>query len=321
MEAKVTNNRFKLFSENANRILIAFCCQENYKDQVAERINSAVYNKFVVDGHLVSTDAETVCQYVYNKTALKIEESSLILVEFDKKDSIIENTYGQDIITRFDKGGKELRIYYQSTNKLAICVNLKTPKPLKNLVYAIIGVIAIAFLYFSLTHLLSIEKVKQEHYDYEAILRDSLNQVKSEASNLVNNNENLKVANDNLNAELAECQIESKNKQEQIDSLSQVLLEYDKAKEEPAQHHSDVHNTRSNVVTNGKKPTGRLSTTSNQNENIFKQNVDRGDKFARSYMTSRSESDKQNAINCYRAALKIKEDSGVRYKLNKLLKK
>lgn len=321
MEAKVINNRFKLFSENANRILIAFCCQENYKDQATERIKSAIYNKFVVDGHLVSTDAETVYQYVYNKTALKIEESSLILVEFDKKDSIIENTYGQDIITRFDKGGKELRIYYQSTNKLAICINLRTPKPLKNLVYAIIGVIAIAFIYFSLTHLLSIEKVKQEHYDYEAILRDSLNQVKNEASNLASNYESLKAENDNLNAELAECQIESKSNQDRIDSLSQALLEYDNAKEETAQHQSDVHNTRNNDVTARKKPTGRLSSTHNQNEILFKQKVEKGNKFASSYMTSRAESDKRKAIGYYKDALNIKEDSEVRNKLNKLLKK
>lgn len=320
MDAKALNNNFYVFTWNNPCILIAFFGKNQISASDANGIKNAIYQKFVVDGHLNETDANTIHDYITSKYSYDFSEDSLVCIEFDKNDGIVEPIYGQDIITSYEKNGTELRLYYKSTNKLAISVSLKRSNPLKPILYLFIAIVAITLSYIAIMRFLDIEKIKQGSSEELVVLKDSLNSAQSSVSRLTSAYDSIIDSNISLNEKASEAEHKARMLQAQNDSLKRINQEREEA--EQARLRQAQVNEQNRIASENAKRNKNIKAEQNRieaqnKEKKFRDFVDRGDKYASSYLRSGSESDRQSAVRSYKEALKIRKD----YKISQNIKK
>lgn len=321
MDAKALNNNFYVFTWNNPCILIAFFGKSQISASDANGIKNAIYQKIVSDGHLTETDASTIHKYITSKFSYDFNESSLVCIEFDKNDNAVEQICGQDIIPSYEKNGTELRLYYKNTNKLAICVSLKKSTPLKPILYLFITAVAILLSCVAIMKFLDVEKIKQERTDEVIVLKDSLNSAQSSVSRLVSAYDSIKDSNIRLNEKANETEDIVRKLQAQNDSLKRINQEREVAEQtrlRQAQIDEQNRIASENAKRNKNKKAAQNRITDQDKEKKIKDFVDRGDRYASSYLRTGSESDRQSAIRNYKEALKIRMDSKISQKIKKL---
>ena len=321
MDAKALNNNFYVFTWSNPCILIAFFGKNQISASNATSIKNAIYQKFVIDGHLTETDANTIHEYITSKFSYDFNENSLACIEFDKNDNIVEPIYGQDIITSYEKNGTELRLYYKSTNKLAISINLKRSNPLKPILYLFFAAVAIALSCIAIMRLLDIEKIKQERADEVIVLKDSLNSTQDSVSRLVSAYDSIKDSNISLKEKANKAEDKARMLQAQNDSLKRINQEREEAGQNrlrQAQIDEQNRIARENAKRNKNKKAEQNRISTQNKEQQFRDFVDRGDRYASSYLRTGSESDRQSAIRNYKEALKIRTDSKISQNIRKL---
>lgn len=319
MDAKVLNNSFYVFTWNNPYILIAFFGKSQISASDANGIKNAIYQKFVIDGHLTETDTNTIHEYITSRFSYNFNENSLVCIEFDKNDSIIEPIYGQDIITSYEKNGTELRLYYKNTNKLAISISLKKSNPLKPILYLFFAAVAIALSCIAIMKFLDIEKINQEHANEVIVLKDSINSARSTVSRLESSYDSIIDSNNSLNEKVSEAEDKARILQVQNDSLKRINIEREEAEQNrlrEAQLDEQNRIASENAKRNKKAEQNRIAAQNKEKK--IRDFVDRGDRYASSYLRTGSESDRQSAIRNYKEALKIRTDSKISQKIKKL---
>lgn len=324
MKAKKHMQKFFVKSWDTNGILVAFWPNSKASDKQNIKIADAIYHEFIKDDHLGLTDAETVYQYVA-RCNLDYNKDSLVICEFDKNDNLIENIFGEKIITSYEQAGSELRFYFNGLSNLAFTVSLKTSSiPKKALWWILIAILGIG-VFYSIDKYLSLQTVREEKRQYEQVLLDSIEQERLKQAELNAKLDSISNLNAMINENWINSQVLIQKLQQELDSITKVLQGNEEDSDAPEQQ-SKSNKQKPSVATspksNNKPIANQTRTVSQDNQSKkFKVLVDRGNQFARSYHYNGSESDRIKAIKCYSTALEIRSDNEVRNKLSKLQKK
>lgn len=321
MDAKALNNNFYVFTWNNPCILIAFFGKSQISASNANGIKNAIYQKFVIDSHLTETDTNTIHEYITSRFSYNFDENSLVCIEFDKNDSAVERIFGQDIFPSYEKNGTELRLYYKNTNNLALSVSLKRSTPLKPILYLFLAAVAILLSCVAIIKFLDIEKIKQEHTEEVIVLKDSLNSAQTSVSRLVSAYDSINDSNISLNEKANDAEDKVRKLQAQNDSLKRINQEREEAEQtrlRQAQIDEQNRIASENAKRNKNKKAEQNRIAAQNKEKKFRDFVDRGDRYASSYLRTGSESDRQSAIRNYKEALKIRTDSKISQNIKKL---
>lgn len=323
MNAKKHIQKFFLKTWDTTSILVAFWPNNKANNNQNIKIADAIYNKFVKDGHLELTDAETVYQYI-TKSNLDYDKDSLAICEFDKDDNLVQNVFGDKINTSYEKAGSELRFYFSGMNNLAFTVSLKSNPIPKNFLWAILLVIVIVVVFCLVSKYINIQTVREENRQHEKELLDSIEQVSLQKADLSAKLDSITDIQNGANEELVNSKAVVTRKQQEIDSITRALHEREEELEILKQQVKSNPKKQSVSPTKKQKnqtPTKPTKVTKDKKNDNFKTLVDRGNQFARSYHYTGSESDRFEAIRCYTKALEIRSDVEIRNRLSKLQKK
>lgn len=297
-------------------IIFAFRTSSSISTKERNSIFIAVQKECIVSNHLKLIDAKTICDCILKTTGIRIVEGSVIAIEFGNNDQIVESIYGNDITSTYEKNGLELRLYYGGRNQIALRIQFSERSPLKTILWILLLAIAIPSLYWGVNKYTDIDRIKQEQEHKEKLLKDSIAQSKAINQSLTQQRDSIENINSNLKDTILTQSRRLNRTKDQLDSVKNTYPKQStEKKNRPEKQRSMTTNTNSSVQ--GQRVQSKTRSGDLTNFQIL---VDKGDQAAVSYYNSGSDEYRRTSISSYEQALKIKEDSKVREKLNKLKK-
>ena len=318
------NRKNKSFyvQEYADSVLVAFV-PETAANRICSQIAREIYsNTFDTKSLAICEDASEIYDRLRAK-GFKYDPNSLVVIKIGNS---IQYIYGQDIFPEYESKGQVLKLYHKDKNHLAISVNLPSQSRGKLFLYGALCLLAVFFTWQI------VDRSKEQSHEEEQsrvqyenkLLRDSLKCVISKKDSVTSVNTSL----------IKENKLLADENQIVKDSLTSVITQKDDVEITDNEAYNNVEmsskkssqsddQVRSTHNVSSKPQSQRASQTRQdqdrrKNSEEFSRLVDRGNNFASSYYTYRKESDRRKAIEAYESAVKLRRDSEIIEKINKL---